>query len=170
MMKERQSHWYDWIIGLTALIILGLSTFYIWLLWSTFEKQIPLSYSFWGVPKLPVAYGNRGPIRDTLITGWIVVILLTFIGLFPQMWQTGANLLEEERKIVIPKARTMIEAIKLELSVFISYLAIQTAHSQKLFVLTKLLLVLAILFTLGWTIYKIDAALQDIKKENPDDA
>ena len=93
------------------------------------------------------------------------MILLTFIGLFPQMWQTGANLLEEERKIVIPKARTMIEAIKLELSVFISYLAIMTANSHRLFVLTKLLLVLAILFTLGWSIYKIDAALQEAKRK-----
>ncbi len=165
MMKVKKSHWYDWIIGLTALIVLGLSTFYIWLLWNTFQKQIPISYNFWGIPKFPVAYGNHGPIRDTLITGWIVVLLLTFIGLFPGMWQSGVNLLEEERRIVIPKVRTMIETIKLELAVFFSYLLIQTANSRKLFVLTKLLLVIAVIFTLGWTVYKIDQAIQKAKEE-----
>ena len=156
-------------MGIVAIVILGLASFYIWLLWSTFQKQIPISYSFWGVPKLMVAYGDHGPIRDTVLTGWIIVLLLTFIGLFPSLWQAGINLLDEERAIVIPKVRTMIEALKLELAIYYSYLMIQTANSHRLFVLTKLLLVIAIVVTLGYTVYKCDKELQTAKANKPED-
>ena len=162
----KKSHWYDWILGLAGLLIMGLATFYILLLWNTFQKQIPVSYSFWGIPRITAAYGNHGPIRDTLVTGWIITLLLTFVGLFPTMWESGLHLLEEERAVVVPKVRTMIETIKLEMAVYYAYLMIQTANSKKLFPPTKLLLIIVIAMTLGYTIFKVDQALHKQKKKS----
>jgi uncharacterized membrane protein len=106
--------------GLSILILLGVSVFLL-VKWPTIPEKIPMHYNAAGVID---RYGVKSELIVEPIIAWILYGGMTALSFFPQVWNTGVRVTEENRERVYRTLKHMMSSMKLVVAVNFSYLTI----------------------------------------------
>ena len=91
----------DWILeGISLLVIIG-TTFYLIAGWNSFPDRIPVHYNAAGEID---RWGGKGELIFLFVMTWILYIGITLIQRFPQIWNTGVQVTQENRD---PRVKTL---------------------------------------------------------------
>ena len=101
------------VLGVTLYLIFG---------WSKIPEQIPMHYDWAGNID---RWGSRSELIIMPIMLWFMYGLMTVVGKFPQLWNTGVTVTEENRFRVYRTVKYMLETIKLIVILDFVYLTIQ---------------------------------------------
>lgn len=120
---------YDIVINLICLLLLFGVVAYLAINWNSIPDKVPGHYNAVGEVD---RWGNKGEILVLPITGWIMYIGITVLEHFPQMWNTGVAVTEENKTRIYRILKNMIVTTKLlVVSVFV-YLAINSMSAKAL--------------------------------------
>ena len=106
MKRNRFDTWVDIIclvqlVGIVVYLIVG---------WNSFPEQIPGHFAADGTA---TRYGGRGSLLVTPIFGGVLYGAMFLPGRFPEFWNTGAKVTEENKKRIIPALKNLINVLKL---------------------------------------------------------
>lgn len=122
-MKIRKSR-YDVFIEVACLLCLTGTLAYLFVTWGQIPDEIPGHYNALGeVDRIT----SKGSLIALPIISWIFYIGLTVIGRFPQVWNTGVRITEENRDRVYRVLKNMLGTLKLLLVIVFSYLTINSS-------------------------------------------
>ena len=118
---------YDVAVNIICLTLLFGITIYLGINWSNIPDEIPGHYNFMGVVDTWV---NKGKLIILPIVGWIIYLVITAIGQFPKLCDTGVT--EENKKRVYLILKNMLNTVKLLVIIIITYLTINSALDKNL--------------------------------------
>lgn len=111
----------DIIIEILCLTILIGTVGYLLVNWGTIPDKIPTHYD--GMGNID-GWGEKSELIFTLAITWILYIAITVIEQFPQVWNTGIKVTEENRERVYRTLKYMVHTLKLILVIDLTYLTI----------------------------------------------
>ncbi len=120
---------YDVIVNLICILLLVGILIYLGLNWSSIPDKIPGHYNALGVVD---RWGNKGELFILPIISWILYSGITILERFPQVWNTGVEVTEENKERVYGVLKNMIGTVKLIMVVVFSFLTINTALAKEL--------------------------------------
>lgn len=127
-MKIKRSK-FDVIINIICLLCLVGSAVFLIINWDKISSSIPGHYNAAGeVDKMT----DKSSSIILLIVGLIMFIGLSIIEKFPQIWNTGVQVTEENKEKVYRILKSMVETIKLLITLVFSYLALQSTTGENL--------------------------------------
>ena len=137
------------IVSLSCLVGVSL---YLILAWSTIPAQIPAHYNAAGEVN---RWGSKSELIILPIISWLIYGMITLIERFPQAWNTGVRVTEENRAEVYRLLKNMIACVKMiTLSIF-SCLTVLSSLARNL-PMWFLLVFLVLLFgTIAYYIVKL---------------
>ena len=101
---------YDVTINLICLLLLSGLVVYLLINWSDIPDKIPGHYNAMGEVD---RWGNKGELLFLPIIGWIMYIGITVLQHFPQVWNTGVTVTEENKARIYPILKNIIGTTKL---------------------------------------------------------
>ena len=101
---------YDVTINLICLLLLFGLVVYLLINWSDIPDKIPGHYNAMGEVD---RWGNKGELLFLPIIGWIMYIGITVLEHFPQVWNTGVTVTEENKARIYPILKNIIGTTKL---------------------------------------------------------
>lgn len=120
---------YDIIINFLSLLCLIGTVIFLSISWKTIPDEIPGHYNAAGeVDKIT----DKNSLIVLLIVGWIMFIGLSVVEKFPQIWNTGIQVTEQNKEKVYRILKTMIGTIKLLVALVFSYLTLHSTTGQNL--------------------------------------
>lgn len=120
---------YDVTINLICLLLLSGIVVYLLLNWNNIPDKIPGHYNAMGQVD---RWGNKGELLVLPIIGWIMYIGITVLEHFPQVWNTGVTVTEENKARIYPILKNMIGTTKLLVVGVFVFLAINSALAKSL--------------------------------------
>ena len=145
------------IVSLSCLVGVSL---YLILAWSTIPAQIPAHYNAAGEVN---RWGSRSELIILPIISWLIYGMITLIERFPQVWNTGVRVTEENRAVVYRLLKNMIACVKMiTLSIF-SCLTVLSSLARNL----PMWFLLAFLVLLFGTIAYYIVKLTRLRSEYP---
>ncbi len=120
---------YDIVINLICLLLLLGVTGYLAANWSSIPDKIPSHYNAVGEVD---SWGNKMELLVLAIIGWIMYIGITVLEQFPQVWNTGVTVTEENKARIYPILKMMISTLKLLVVGVFVFLAINSALAKAL--------------------------------------
>ena len=145
------------IVSLSCLVGVSL---YLILAWSTIPAQIPAHYNAAGEVN---RWGSKSELIILPIISWLIYGMITLIERFPQAWNTGVRVTEENRAEVYRLLKSMIACVKMiTLSIF-SCLTVLSSLARNL----PLWFLLAFLVLLFGTIAYYIVKLTRLRSEYP---
>ncbi|HMM05582.1 MAG TPA: DUF1648 domain-containing protein [Clostridiales bacterium] len=127
-MKLKRST-YDVAVNLICLVLLLGTVVYFVANWGEFPDRVPGHYNAMGEVD---RWGNKGELLITLIIAWIMYLGMTAIERFPQVWNTGVRVTEENKKRVYRILKNMIVTLKLTVVAIFVFLAVNSASASQL--------------------------------------
>lgn len=108
------------LIGFTAYLIAA---------WKNIPDQIPAHFNVAGeVDRM----GGKGSILMLPIMGWLLYGMISFIEMFPQIWNTGVKVTEQNKERVYNICRSMLLLTKLIIVIDFTFMAACMAKGQAL--------------------------------------
>lgn len=101
---------YDGMVHVICMILLFGMSLYLILNWSELPSRVPAHYNAAGHID---RWASKAELWFLPLLGWILYIGITFIERFPQIWNTGVMVTEENRERVYRTLKDMIETVKL---------------------------------------------------------
>ena len=145
------------IVSLSCLVGVSL---YLILAWSTIPAQIPAHYNAAGEVN---RWGSKSELIILPIISWLIYGMITLIERFPQAWNTGVRVTEENRAVVYRLLKNMIACVKMiTLSIF-SCLTVLSSLARNL----PMWFLLAFLVLLFGTIAYYIVKLTRLRSEYP---
>lgn len=144
--------WYDICINVICIGLLFGTVIYLCSNWSNIPEKIPGHYNAYGVID---RWGNRKELLITPVAAWIMYIGLTVLGNFPETWNTGVHVTEQNKERVYRILKDLIETVKLLLIATFSFLAINSSLSKSLPVWFLPVSLLSVLGSLVFFIVKL---------------
>ena len=145
------------IVSLSCLVGVSL---YLILTWSTIPAQIPAHYNAAGEVN---RWGSKSELIILPIISWLIYGMITLIERFPQAWNTGVRVTEENRAVVYRLLKNMIACVKMiTLSIF-SCLTVLSSLARNL----PMWFLLAFLVLLFGTIAYYIVKLTRLRSEYP---
>ncbi|HJA81425.1 MAG TPA: DUF1648 domain-containing protein [Candidatus Mediterraneibacter intestinipullorum] len=121
-MKMRRSRTIpDRILEVISLLVMIGTTFYLIVGWNSFPDRIPAHYNAAGEID---RWGGKGELIFLLVMMWILYIGITLIQRFPQIWNTGVQVTQENRERVYRILMYMLETLKLLMVAGLSFLTV----------------------------------------------
>lgn len=121
-MKMRRSRTIpDRILEVISLPVMIGTTFYLIVGWNSFPDRIPAHYNAAGEID---RWGGKGELIFLLVMMWILYIGITLIQRFPQIWNTGVQVTQENRERVYRTLMYMLETLKLLMVAGLSFLTV----------------------------------------------
>lgn len=120
---------YDVVINLSCLLLLLGVVAYLSVNWSNIPDKIPGHYNAMGEVD---RWGNKGELLVLPIIGWIMFIGITILEHFPQIWNTGVTVTEENKVRIYRILKNMIGTTKLLVVGVFVFLAINSAFAKAL--------------------------------------
>ena len=101
---------------------------YLIITWGSIPDQIPAHYNAAGeIDRI----GGKGEVLALPIIASVLYLILTMIGRFPKIWNTGVKLTEENRERVLRILKNMLDTVKLLIvSVFLSMTVISSLSME----------------------------------------
>ena len=119
----------DIIINFLSLLCLVGTVVFLIISWKTIPAEIPGHYNAAGeVDKVT----DKSSLIVLLIVGWIIFIGLSVVEKFPQIWNTGVQVTEQNKEKVYRILKTMIGTIKLLVVLMFSYLMLYSTTGKNL--------------------------------------
>ncbi len=120
---------YDIVINLICLLLLLGVAGYLAVNWSSIPDKIPSHYNAVGEVD---SWGNKMELLVLAIIGWIMYIGITVLEQFPQVWNTGVTVTEENKARIYPILKMMISTLKLLVVGVFVFLALNSALAKAL--------------------------------------
>lgn len=150
-MKIKNSIYNNIVEVLCILFLVGISVYLI-ANWNTIPNQIPGHYD--GAGNVD-RWGGKGELLILPIAGWILYIGITILEAFPQIWNTGVTITEENRERVYRILKNMIGTVKLLMVGSFAYLSMEQSLSVALPGYFTPLFLMLIFGTLAYFIVKL---------------
>lgn len=108
---------------LEGLSLLGMAgtTLYLIVGWDSFPDRIPVHYNAAGEID---RWGGKGELLFLPVVMWILYIGITLIQRFPQIWNTGVQVTQENGARVYRILMYMVETLKLIITSGLSFLSV----------------------------------------------
>lgn len=120
---------YDILVECVCLILLFGVFIYLFLSWNSIPDKIPGHYDAMGnVDRV----GSKNELLVLPIISWIMYLGMTVIGKFPQIWNTGVTVTEENKERVYRVLKNMLSTIKLIIVAVFVYLTINSSQAISL--------------------------------------
>ena len=109
---------YDIITNFLSLLCLVGTVIFLIISWKTISSEIKIT--------------DKNSLIVLLVVGWIMFIGLSVVEKFPQIWNTGIQVTEQNKEKVYRILKNMIGTIKLLVALVFSYLTLQSATGENL--------------------------------------
>ena len=127
-LKLKRS-WYDIFAEILCLVLLIGILIYLFVKWSSIPDKIPGHYNAMGeIDRM----GNKGELLILPIISWLMFLGMTVLEKFPQAWNTGVKVTEENKERVYRTLKNMISTMKVIIVAVFSYLTINSAQALSL--------------------------------------
>ncbi|HHY81407.1 MAG TPA: DUF1648 domain-containing protein [Clostridiales bacterium] len=123
---------YDIFIEISCLLCLAGTIIYLAAVWKDIPDKIPGHYNAIGEVDRIV---SKGSLIVLPVISWIMYAGMTAITRFPQIWNTGVSVTEENKEKVYRTLKDMMGTLKLLLIAVFAYLTINSAMAKPLPVL-----------------------------------
>lgn len=120
---------YDVAVNIICLILLLGITIYLGISWSNIPDKIPGHYNSMGGVD---AWVNKGKLIILPIVGWTIYLVITVIGQFPKLWNTGVTVTAENKERVYLILKNMLNTVKLLVIIIFAFLTINSALAKNL--------------------------------------
>jgi len=120
---------FDIFIEVCCLLCLVGILIYLFVIWEHILEEIPGHYNAMG--EIDRVTG-KGSLLILPITTWIMYIGLTIVERFPQVWNTGVAVTEENKERVYRILKSMLGTLKLNVVVVFTYLTVNSAMAKPL--------------------------------------
>lgn len=120
---------FDIFIEVCCLLCLVGIWIYLIVIWEHIPDEIPGHYNAMG--EIDRVTG-KGSLLILPITTWIMYIGLTVVERFPQVWNTGVIVTEENKERVYRILKSMLGTLKLNVVVVFTYLTVNSAMAKPL--------------------------------------
>ena len=123
-MKVKKTK-YDIFVEIVCLTLLIGVSIYLYLNWSSIPDMIPGHYNAMGeIDRM----GSKKELVVLQIIGWLMYLILTVIGKFPQIWNTGVSVTEENKERVYRITKNLLNTVKLIMVAVFVYLTINSSQ------------------------------------------
>lgn len=119
-MKLKKTAW-DWITEALSLALVLGTILYLVLMWKSIPDTIPAHYNAAGEVN---RWGGKSELLMLPIIGGILYFFITLIQQYPQAWNTGVTVTEENRERVYRILRYLIGTTKLMMLLVFSSLTV----------------------------------------------
>ncbi|HQQ40874.1 MAG TPA: DUF1648 domain-containing protein [Clostridia bacterium] len=119
-MKLKKTAW-DWITETLSLALVLGTILYLILMWKAIPDTIPAHYNAAGEVN---RWGGKSELLMLPIIGGILYFFITLIQQYPQAWNTGVTVTEENRERVYRILRNLIGTTKLMMLLVFSSLTV----------------------------------------------
>jgi len=120
---------YDIVINSICLLLLLGVTGYLAANWSSIPDKISGHYN---AMEEVDRWGNKIELLVLAIIGWIMYIGITVLEHFPQAWNTGVTVTEENKARIYPILKKMLSTTKLPVVGVFAFLAVNSALARAL--------------------------------------
>lgn len=127
-MKVRRSK-FDVFVEVVCLLCLIGSVIYLAVVYRSVPAQVPAHYNAAGAVD---RMGSKNSVFIVLITNWLCYLLTTVLECFPQCWNTGVTVTEENRARIYRILKSMIGTTKLLCVGSFTYLTVKILRGQSL--------------------------------------
>lgn len=114
--------------AISLLVIIG-TTLYLIAGWDSFPERIPAHYNAAGEID---RWGGKGELIFLPVMMWILYIGITVLQQFPQIWNTGVQVTQENRERVYRTLMYMVETLKLLVAAVFSFLSVYSMTGENL--------------------------------------
>lgn len=143
---------FDIILNILCWIILASTMLFLIITWSKIPDTIPMHYDSAG------NIDRFGSKLEILVLPIIILIVYTFITIiekFPEAWNTGVKVTEENKERVYSTLLHLISTIKFIMVGMVAYLTVHTALSLELSAWFTPIFILAIFGNFVYWIWKL---------------
>lgn len=143
---------FDIILNILCWIILASTMLFLIITWSKIPDTIPMHYDSAG------NIDRFGSKLEILVLPIIILIVYTFITIiekFPEAWNTGVKVTEENKERVYSTLLHLISTIKFIMVGMVAYLTVHTALSLELSAWVTPIFILAIFGNFVYWIWKL---------------
>lgn len=127
-MKVRRSK-LDRVNNVLCLLMLSGTVIFLMLYWDKIPDMIPGHYNFAGEID---SMSGKGSLIGLIAVGWGLFLGITLIEKFPQAWNTGVQVTEENKERVYRTLKNFIEAIKFLVVLLFSYMTLCSVNGDAL--------------------------------------
>ena len=120
---------YDILVEIVCLILLISVLIYLYFNWSNIPNKIPGHYNAMGVID---RMGSKNELLVLPMISWLMYIGMTVLEKFPQAWNTGVTVTEENKERVYKVLKNMISTMKLIMVANFAYLTINSSLAMPL--------------------------------------
>lgn len=120
---------YNLVVNLLCLLLLFGIVVYLAVNWSRIPNAVPGHYNAAGEVD---RWGSKGELLILPVIGWVMYIGITVLERFPQFWNTGVTITEENKARIYRILKNMIATTKLIMVVVFFYLTLNSASSESL--------------------------------------
>lgn len=113
---------------LALLGMVGMSI-YLVIVWNRIPDQIPTHFGLSGEAD---AYSGKSAILINPIVGWLLYGLVSVVARFPQCWNTGVKVTEENKERVYAVLLSMITFVNFHLVLIFVYTTVMMANGRSL--------------------------------------
>lgn len=146
---------FDIILNTLCVIILISTAIFLIFYWSKIPDKVPMHHDFSGNIN---RYGSKIEILILMGVAWFMYFFITIIEHFPQIWNTGVKITEENKERVYCTLLHLVSSMKFILVCVFTYITFQTAlvfKLSELFLPIFLLVTFINLFYWIWRLLKI---------------
>lgn len=119
-MKLKKTAW-DWITEALSLALVFGTILYLIVMWKSIPDTIPAHYNAAGEVN---RWGGKSELLMLPIIGGILYFLITLVQQYPEAWNTGVTVTEENRERVYRILRNLIGTTKLMMLLVFSSLTV----------------------------------------------
>ncbi len=127
-MKLKKSKYNIFVEAVCLVLLVGI-VLYLFVNWNTIPDKIPGHYNAAGETD---RVGDKVELVMLPIVSWLMYIGFTIIDHFPQIWNTGVTVTDENRERVYRIAKNMLSTVKLIMVVNFVYLAFNSSKATPL--------------------------------------
>lgn len=143
---------YDIAVNLICLGLLVGIVIYLALFWNRIPDKIPGHYNAAGVVD---RWGDKGELLIIPIIAWIMYIGLTILERFPQIWNTGVQVTEQNKERVYRVLKNLVGTEKMLMVAVFIYLTLNSSFSKELPMWFLPVFLILIFGSLIWFILKL---------------
>lgn len=151
MMKIPRSK-FDMVIDILCYLCLFGTAIFLLVIWHSIPQEIPGHYNAAGeIDKM----SNKNTVWIVYGSAWIMYIFMRIVEHFPQIWNTGVQVTEENRERVYRVLKNLLGTIKFLCVGAFTFMTIPIATCREMPAWFTPVLLLAMFGSIIWHIYKL---------------
>jgi len=120
---------YNVFADIVCLVLLMGVIIYLFVAWGSLPDKVPGHYNAAGeIDRM----GSRYELLITPIVGWLMYLGISVVERFPQVWNTGVTVTEENKERVYRVIRNMLSTLKIIMILVFVFLTINSSLSTPL--------------------------------------